>query len=104
MSTAMKSKLPSMRFGLGSRIVIAGGIVLALLLVQLVFVLHAFRTTRNAIDAEQRAGESASVAQTLEELVLDLETGSRGFIITRDASSFSLGRRRRTNCRPCRPS
>jgi signal transduction histidine kinase len=73
-----------MRFGLGSRILFGGAIVVALLVAEFVFLLHAFDATRSATAAEERAGQSAITAQTLENLVLKLETGARGFIITRD--------------------
>jgi signal transduction histidine kinase/CHASE3 domain sensor protein len=74
------------RFGLAPRILLAGGIVLAFLVVEFVLVLRAFDQTRVAIGAEQRARESANDATTIEKLVLDLETGSRGYVITHDPS------------------
>ena len=73
-----------MRFGLGSRILFGGAIVIAVLVAEFVFLLRAFDATRTATAAEERAGQSASTAQTLENLVLKLETGARGYIITRD--------------------
>lgn len=84
MSTAMASKLSSMRFGLGSRILLGGAVVVAVLVAEFVFLLRAFDATRSATAAEEHAVQSASTAQTLENLVLKLETGARGYIITRD--------------------
>ena len=75
-----------MRFGLGTRILIAGGVVLAFLVLEFVLVLRALDSTRTAINAERRARESANAATTIEKLVLDLESGSRGYVITHDPS------------------
>jgi signal transduction histidine kinase/CHASE3 domain sensor protein len=71
-----------MRFGLASRILFAGAVVVAFLVAVFLLMLGAFHATAHAVDREERARESASIAQQIEKYVLDLETGSRGFIIT----------------------
>jgi signal transduction histidine kinase/CHASE3 domain sensor protein len=75
-----------MRFGLASRVFLGGVIVLALLVARFVTTQHSLDAVRHATSDEERAGQSASTAQTLENLVLKLEIGARGFIITRDAT------------------
>src|SRR4051794_32664454 len=71
-----------MRFGLATRILFAGAVVVAFLVVEFLVMIGAFHSTARAIDSEERARQSASVAQQMEKYVLDLETGSRGYIIT----------------------
>ena len=73
-----------MRLGLTGRILLAGGIVVAVLLVRFVLLVHSFHSVRDATDADERAERSVFAAQRLEKLVLDLETGTRGYVITRD--------------------
>ena len=48
--------------------------------------------------------QSVFAAQRLEKLVLDLETGTRGYVITRDPASSSRGARRAGRCRRSRAS
>jgi signal transduction histidine kinase len=71
-----------MRFGLATRILFAGAVVVAFLVAVFLLMLGAFHSTAHAVDSEERARESASIAQQIEKYVLDLETGSRGYIIT----------------------
>jgi signal transduction histidine kinase len=73
-----------MRFGLGSRIFIGGAVVLAILVVRFVATQHSLDSIRRVTSSEERSSQSASTAQSLENLVLKLETGARGYIITRD--------------------
>src|SRR3989440_8139693 len=73
-----------MRLGLVPRILIAGGIVVVFLVVEFVFVLHSFQRVRSLTHSEQRAEQSVVAANRIEKLVLDLETGTRGYVITRD--------------------
>ena len=73
-----------MRLGLTGRILLAGGIVVAVLLVRFVLLVHAFHTVTAATDAEERAETAATAASRVEKLVLDLETGARGYVITHD--------------------
>jgi signal transduction histidine kinase/CHASE3 domain sensor protein len=74
------------RFGLAARILIAGGIVAAFSLAEFALVVRGFQAVRSHTRAEQRAGRSAIAAVQLEKLILDLETGSRGYVISRDPS------------------
>jgi signal transduction histidine kinase/CHASE3 domain sensor protein len=73
-----------MRLGLTGRILLAGGIVVAVLLVRFVLLVHAFHSVTEATDAEERAETSVFAATRVEKLVLDLETGARGYVITHD--------------------
>ncbi|HEY3962546.1 MAG TPA: histidine kinase dimerization/phospho-acceptor domain-containing protein, partial [Gaiellaceae bacterium] len=73
-----------MRFGLGSRIFVGGILVVAILFARFIATQHSLDSIRRATSSEERAGQSASTAQTLENLVLKLEIGARGYIITRD--------------------
>jgi signal transduction histidine kinase/CHASE3 domain sensor protein len=71
-----------MRFGLTARILFVGGLATAFLVVESVLILSTLSATRAATDQEERAAASASAAQRVEKLVLDLETGVRGYILT----------------------
>ena len=73
-----------MRLGLGARILIAGGIVVLFLVVEFVLVLRQFQHVRTLTRSEQRAEQSVVAASRVEKFVLDLETGTRGYLITRD--------------------
>ena len=73
-----------MRFGLVPRILLAGAIVVALLVVEFVLVLRALQQVRHFTRAEQRAEQSVVAASRLEKLILDVESGTRGYVITRD--------------------
>src|SRR4029077_14397259 len=73
-----------MRLGLGARILIAGGIVVLFLVVEFVLVLRQFQHGRPLPRSEQRAEQSVVAASRVEKLILDLETGTRGYVITRD--------------------
>src|SRR5207249_5482183 len=52
---------------------------------QLVVVVHGFSGVKNRTAAEQRAEQSATAAMKIEQLVIDLQTGSRGYVISQDA-------------------
>jgi signal transduction histidine kinase len=73
-----------MRFGLTPRILLAGGLVVAFLVVEFVLILGTLSATRRATALEESAAQAASAAQKVEKLVLDLETGSRGYILSRN--------------------
>jgi signal transduction histidine kinase/CHASE3 domain sensor protein len=73
-----------MRLGLAARILLAGGLVVAFLIIEFALVLHSFRQVRTLTRSEQRAEQSVVAASRVEKLVLDLETGTRGYAITRD--------------------
>jgi signal transduction histidine kinase len=72
------------RLGLAARILLAGGILLVFLVVEFVLIVHSFRAVRHTTRDEQRSEQTVVAASRLEKLVLDLETGTRGFVITRD--------------------
>src|SRR4051795_12468728 len=74
-----------MRLGLVARILIAGGIVVVFLVIEFVLVLRQFQHVRTLTRSEQRAEQSVVAASRLEKLVLDVESGTRGYLITRDA-------------------
>jgi signal transduction histidine kinase/HAMP domain-containing protein len=63
---------------------VAGGLVVALLLAELVVMLVSFRSVRHHTRIEQRDDLAVLRAGRIEKLVLDLETGTRGYVITRD--------------------
>jgi signal transduction histidine kinase/CHASE3 domain sensor protein len=73
-----------MRFGLTFRLALAGALVLVFLVAEFALSVSAFRQTARSTDAEQRERDAAYLAQTTQKLVLDLETGSRGYVITHD--------------------
>ena len=73
-----------MRLGLTGRILIAGGLFAAVFGVQLVLVFVSFDSIRANTREEERANKAIVAAIRLEKLVLDLETGTRGYVITRD--------------------
>src|SRR6266480_2919791 len=73
-----------MRFGLVPRILLAGGMVVALLVIEFVLVLRSLQQVRHLTRTEQRAELSVVAASRLEKLILDVESGTRGYVITRD--------------------
>jgi len=73
-----------MRLGLTARILIAGGIVAFFFLVQFMLTVNTFKSVRHHTRDEQRASASVVAAIRLENLVLDLETGTRGYVLTDD--------------------
>jgi signal transduction histidine kinase/CHASE3 domain sensor protein len=75
-----------MRFGLTTRILIAGGILVLFLSFEFALVVQSFRSVRHSTHSEQRAEQTVVAGVRAEKLVLDLETGSRGYVITRDPS------------------
>src|SRR4051794_27465861 len=75
-----------MRFGLVTRILLAGGIVVVFLVVEFALVLESIQQVRRLTRSEQRAEQSVVAASRVEKLILDLETGTRGYVITRNRS------------------
>jgi signal transduction histidine kinase/CHASE3 domain sensor protein len=73
-----------MRVGLVPRVTVFGTVAVATLTIEFVLVLHAFHAVRAANAREQRAEQAVIAATTVENLVLDLETGTRGFVLTVD--------------------
>ena len=75
-----------MRFGLATRILLAGAVIVGVLIASFLVMISSFRATAKATDAQEAARRSATTAQQIEKYVLDLETGSRGYIITGEPS------------------
>jgi two-component system sensor histidine kinase/response regulator len=73
-----------MRLGLTGRILIGGGLIAAVFAIQFVLVLRSFASIRHDTREEQRAQKAVVAAIRIEKLVLDLETGTRGYVITAD--------------------
>jgi len=71
-----------MRLGLTGRIVVGVLLLGAFFLTQVVITYDAFRTIHRATGEAQRAEQSITGALRVEKLVLDLQTGSRGYAIT----------------------
>ncbi len=73
-----------MRIKLLAQILLLAGGVLALLVGEFVVVVGTFNSIRDHTRTEQRSEAIVVAAFRLETLVLDLETGVRGYVITRD--------------------
>jgi signal transduction histidine kinase len=73
-----------MRLGLSGRIVVGGVLLAAFFAIQFVLVVRSFQSIRNDTREQQRAQQSVVAATRLEKLVLDLETGARGYVLTGD--------------------
>jgi signal transduction histidine kinase len=73
-----------MRLGLTGRIVIAGATIVLFLTIEFALVVHSFRSVRHSTRSEQMAERTVVAGVRAEKLVLDLETGSRGYVITRE--------------------
>ena len=73
-----------MRLGLATRILIAGVIVAAFLLVEFALVARSFQAVRSDTHAEQRAEQAIVTATRVEKLIIDLQTSTRGYVIARD--------------------
>ncbi len=75
-----------MRLGLMGRILLGGGILVLVLSLEFVLVVHSFRSVQRHTRSEQRAEQTVVVGTQIEKLVLDLETGTRGYVISHDPS------------------
>ncbi len=73
-----------MRLGLTARILIGGGIVAAVFLVQFVLTTGSFRSIRHNTREEQRAEASVVAAIRFENSILALQNGLRGYVLTSD--------------------
>ncbi|HUZ82777.1 MAG TPA: CHASE3 domain-containing protein, partial [Gaiellaceae bacterium] len=73
-----------MRLGLTARILIGGGVIAGILLVQFFVTIGSFRSIRDNTRLEQRASASVVAAIRVENSVLGLETGFRGYVLTSD--------------------
>ena len=73
-----------MRLGLTERILIAGGLIGVFFTVQFVLSIESFHGIGHDTREQQRAQQAVVSAIRIEKLVLDLETGTRGYVITAD--------------------
>jgi two-component system, sensor histidine kinase and response regulator len=73
-----------MRLGLTSRLLILAGVVALFFVVQFFVTVKSLQSVRTKTDVTERAQAAVVSATRLEKLVLDLETGTRGYVITRD--------------------
>src|SRR3954451_5177213 len=73
-----------MRRGLGPLIIAAAGIVVILVLAGFFVTERGFQSVRKATREQQRAQSAVATATQVEKLVLDLETGTRGYVLTGD--------------------
>lgn len=71
-----------MRFGLTARILIGGGIVAVVFVLQFVLTIGSFRSIRHNTHEEQRSAQAVVAAIRVEKLILDFETGTRGYVLT----------------------
>jgi signal transduction histidine kinase/CHASE3 domain sensor protein len=74
------------RRGLVPWILLAAGIVVASLLIGFAVTWRSYDSVRRQERFEQRSDHAVVAAARIERLVLDLETGTRGFVLTRDPS------------------
>ena len=70
--------------GLTTQIAIGGAIVAAVFIIQLVVSFASLNAIRHDTRTEQHASQAALAAIRIEKLVLDLETGERGYVVTGD--------------------
>jgi signal transduction histidine kinase/CHASE3 domain sensor protein len=75
----------------------AGAGVVVLLLLEFAFLALSFIEVGRQTQDEQRAEQSIAVATQLEKLLLDLETGARGYVITHDPSFLQPWRQAQRN-------
>ncbi|HEY8722563.1 MAG TPA: ATP-binding protein [Gaiellaceae bacterium] len=73
-----------MRIGLTGRILIGGGLIAVFFAVQFVLSIQSFHGIRHDTREQQHAQQAVVAAIRFEKLVLDLETGTRGYVITAD--------------------
>lgn len=78
-----RSRTTSARRGLTLRTVIASSVVALLLGVTFAVLLQAVSDVRSSTDARKHVRASLVQAGALEKTILDIETGQRGFVITR---------------------
>ena len=73
-----------MRLGLTARILIGGGLIALIFLIQFAFSIRSLNSIRQDTREQQRSQQAVVSAVRLEKLILDLETGTRGYVITHD--------------------
>jgi len=75
-----------MRLGLTPRLLIAGAIVAVFLVGQVVIAQRSLTSIQRHTDQQDQSGRAVVAATAVEKLALDLETGTRGYVITADPS------------------
>lgn len=75
-----------MRKSLTPPILLAAALVIALVIAGFVVNVRGFKDVSNRTKAEQRDQQAVVAASRVEKLVLDLETGTRGYVLTGDRS------------------
>jgi signal transduction histidine kinase len=73
-----------MRLSLTSRLLILAGVVALFFVAQFFVTVRSLQSVRTKTDRSERAQAAVVAATRLEKLVLDLETGTRGYVITQD--------------------
>ena len=73
-----------MRFGLTARLLLAAAIVALFFVIQFFVTVGSLRSVRDKTNTSEHAQAAVVAATRIEKLVLDLETGMRGYVITRD--------------------
>jgi signal transduction histidine kinase len=73
-----------MRLGLVGRILIAAAVVVCLLVADLAVLVDSIGSVRSATRSEHRDEQATVAAVRVEKLVVDLETGARGYVLSRD--------------------
>ena len=73
-----------MRPGLTRRMVVASGVLAIVVVASFLVLLLAITNLRESTQERQETREGLVAADELQQLVIDLETGVRGFVITRD--------------------
>ena len=74
-----------MHRGLAPAILLAAVLVIAAVLIGSVVTVRGYDSVRRESRSEQHAEQTVVAATTIEKLVLDLESGTRGFVLTGDA-------------------
>ena len=88
---------------LGRRLLHASVVLAVLVTAAFAALIVAVSSLREANDREARATEAVTATLRLEKLVVDLETGLRGFVLTGN-ERFSALPRCRGSCRPSTPN
>jgi signal transduction histidine kinase len=70
--------------GLTTRIAVGGAVVAAVFIVQLIVSFDSLHTIEHDTKREQHASQAVVAAIRIEKLVLDLETGERGYVVSGD--------------------
>jgi signal transduction histidine kinase/CHASE3 domain sensor protein len=85
--------MPKRPVPLSRQIVLAGGLALLVLAIAFAFFFVAIDRLRTASDQSQHAEEVITTATRMERLVIDLESGERGYVITHERTFLGPWRR-----------